>query len=83
LIEDGLWKNFQSSKRLAKVLLRIFRNLLTRFLKICRPGYHPDQIADPKWAVHWAKLYLRDPEQAAQLDTNRFDSDTPIPMTSV
>ncbi len=82
LIEDGLWKNFQSRKKLAKVLVRIFGNLLPRFLKICRPGYHPAQIADPKWALHWADLYKQNPNHATQLDTHQFNSDLPIPLPS-
>jgi hypothetical protein len=80
LKEDGLWRNFRSRYRLARILLRIFSNLIPRWLKICRPGYHPDQIKDPQWGLDWAELYRRDPLQASQLDTGRFEE--PVPVSS-
>jgi len=81
LKEDGLWSNYKSRKKLAKDLIRIFANLTPRFLRICKPGYHPSQIADPEWALDWARLYKNDPKQAANLDTKRMGEISPIPLT--
>lgn len=80
LKEDGLWKNYESRKKLAKVLIRIFTNLTPRFLKICKPNYHPDQIKDPAWAISWAQLYKNNPDHAAKLDTGRMGDVSPIPL---
>lgn len=73
LKEDGLWGNLASRWRLAKQLTRIFRNLIPKMLRICRPGYHPSKIPDPQWAESWTKLYDRSREAVAQLDTGRLD----------
>lgn len=80
LKEDGLWHNYQSRKKLLAVLLRIFGKLIPRFLKICKPNYHPSQIADPSWALDWAELYKQNPDHAANLDTARLDELSPVPL---
>ncbi|MBL4681734.1 MAG: metal-dependent hydrolase [Pseudomonadales bacterium] len=82
LKEDGLWENYQSRKKLLKVLFRIFANLTPRFLKICKPNYHPSQIADPTWALDWAELYRLNPDHAAKLDTGRLDDASPQPLSN-
>jgi len=79
---DGLWNNFASRMQLAKLLLRIFGNMLPGFLRICMPGYHPANVKDPAWAGDWAQVFERDANHTAQLDTNRFDSPGPLPLAS-
>ncbi|MFP6806395.1 MAG: metal-dependent hydrolase [Pseudomonadales bacterium] len=80
LKEDGLWSSFASRLKLMKLLVRIFSKLLPGVLRICMPGYRPASVKDPEWASDWAEIFEHDPDQVAQLDTNRFDSNIPIPL---
>lgn len=77
LREDGLWRNLKSRWRLARLLGRIFRNILPGWFRIWRPSYHPSQIPDPSWGLAWAALYAEDSGQAAALDTGNLSSDLP------
>jgi len=82
LREDGLWNNLKSRKRHTRVLLRIFRQLIPKWLRIWKPGYHPSQVGDLQWALDWAEIYQRDPQQSSQLDTTRFNESQPVPLTT-
>jgi len=82
LREDGLWNNFKSRKRHTRVLLRIFRQLIPKWLRIWKPGYHPSQVRDSQWASDWAAIYTRDPLQSAQLDTTRFNEAHPVALST-
>lgn len=78
LKEDGLWRRGASRWALAKVLFRILRNIIPKWLRILKPGYHPRQIADPAWALAWAALFRENPAGAARLDTAQLASATPV-----
>jgi len=80
LQQDGLWQNLKSRWRLAGLLLRIFKKLIPRLLPVFRPGYHPEQISDPQWALDWAVMFNADPELTSKLDTCRFDEDSPASL---
>ncbi len=82
LKEDGLWTNLRSRLALARLVLRIFGNLVPRMIRILHPGYHPRQIADPAWMKAWAMLYDADAAGAAQLDTGRLDAPVPMPLAA-
>lgn len=78
LKEDGLWNNVRSRWALARVLLRVFRNIGPRWLRILKPGYHPSQVADPRWGKDWAALFDTNPDGAAQLDTTQLSGPAPV-----
>lgn len=82
LREDGLWQSAASRWALATVLFRVMRNLIPKWLRILKPGYHPSQVADPAWALAWAALYRENPAGAARLDTSQLARDVPIPTHS-
>lgn len=82
LKQDGLWRNWKSRWRLARLLLRIFKNLTPRLLAVFRPGYHPEQISDPQWVLDWIEMFKVDAQQTAQLDTNRFSEPSPAALIS-
>jgi predicted metal-dependent hydrolase len=81
LREDGLWRNLRSRVALALLLVRIFRQLIPKMLRILVPGYNPRQIKDPRWARDWAQLYEAD-RSSLRLDTARLDSPQPVPLLS-
>jgi predicted metal-dependent hydrolase len=82
LREDGLWNNLRSRKRHMRGLLRIFRQITPKWLRIWKPGYHPSQIEDAQWGLDWAAIYTRDPQQSSKLDTTRFKESQPIPLST-
>lgn len=82
LKEDGLWRDWRSRLRLARLLLRIFRILTPKMLRILSPFYHPSRVSDPAWALDWAALHAADEEGAAQLDTRRLSLASPVPLSS-
>lgn len=81
LREDGLWHNWRSRWRLARLLGRIFRKLTPRFLRILSPAYHPRKVADPAWVQAWWQLYEDAPAQRGRdlgaLDTRRLAEPVP------
>jgi predicted metal-dependent hydrolase len=79
LKEDGLWTNWRSRWTLLKLIGRLLGNILPRWLRIWRPGYHPKHISDPPWGLHWAAAFEHHPEAMAQLDTTKLDADSPLP----
>jgi uncharacterized protein len=78
LREDKLWQAGASRWALAKVLIRIFRSLIPKLLRILKPGYHPSQITDPTWGQEWAQLFGNSPEGAANLDTTQLHQNSPV-----
>ncbi len=72
LKEDGLWRSVRSRLALARLLARIFACLTPKLLRILVPGYSPRQVADPPWALAWARLFATAPQAAARLDTTRL-----------
>jgi len=78
LREDGLWATFSSRWRLLKLLGRLIGNILPKWLRIIRPGYHPCQIADPAWGQAWAEAFEKDEGDMARLDTSRLSFDLPL-----
>lgn len=81
LEEDGLWRNWRSRWALAKLLVRIFSQLIPKVLRILTPGYNPRQVSDPSWARAWAALYARD-RSSLRLDTRRLDAPEPVSLMS-
>jgi predicted metal-dependent hydrolase len=82
LVEDGLW--YRPSSRLAvyAVLLRIFRRLLPRLLRVLRPGYDPREVPDPEWATRWRQLHDGGEAGLGQLDTRQIDALSPKVMAA-
>ncbi|MFT7220267.1 MAG: putative metal-dependent hydrolase [Candidatus Azotimanducaceae bacterium] len=78
LKEDDRWSSMSSRWKLAKLLVRILRNIAPKWLRILRPGYHPSQVSDPTWGLAWSDLFSTREEGAAQLDTSRLDADLPV-----
>jgi predicted metal-dependent hydrolase len=78
---DGLWRNWRSRIALAKLLVRIFRQLIPKVLRILTPGYNPRQVSDPSWALAWAAMFERD-RSPLRLDTRRLDAPEPIALQS-
>tara|TARA_R110000824_G_scaffold118960_15_gene272368 strand:- start:63123 stop:63977 length:855 start_codon:yes stop_codon:yes gene_type:complete len=77
---DGLWSNWRSRLALARILLRIFRKLTPRLLRVLLPGYRPAKIADPAWLQHWAALHIADKAAPARIDTDRLDESRPVSL---
>jgi predicted metal-dependent hydrolase len=82
LKEDGLWQDRASRWQLAKLLLRIFRKLIPRWLRIFSPWYHPSKIRDPDWGKAWSLLYDDNPQSSAALDTKRFSDAVPVTIAT-
>lgn len=82
LKEDGLWANRTSRWQMVKLLLRIFKQLTPKWLRIWRPGYHPSQIKDPQWGRDWAALFAHNPVGTANLDTLQLSASSPMPDLS-
>ena len=61
-----------------RVLLRIFRHLVPRLLRILRPGYDPREVPDPAWATQWRSRFGNGETGLGQLDTRRLDTPTPM-----
>ncbi len=80
LKEDGLWGNVRLRLALARLLARIFANLTPKLLRILVPGYNPRQVADPPWALAWARLFASTPQAAARLDTARLAETQPATL---
>lgn len=80
LKEDGLWGSLRSRFALAKLLARIFACLTPKLLRILVPGYNPRQVADPPWALAWARLFASAPQAAARLDTTRLTEFEPATL---
>ena len=80
LKEDGLWRNVRSRLALARLLARIFARLTPKLLRILVPGYSPRQVADPPWALAWARLFAAAPQAAARLDTTRLSDLEPATL---
>lgn len=81
LREDGLWRDLRSRLALARLLLRIFRKLRPKLLRILLPGYNPRQVVDPAWALAWAQLFADAPGAAARLDTTRLAHRRPLALS--
>lgn len=81
LKEDGLWSVARSRLALARLLARIFARLTPKLLRILVPGYSPRQVADPVWALAWARLFNAAPHLAARLDTTRLAEPIPAAQT--
>lgn len=80
LKEDGLWHNLHSRLALARLLARIFKRLTPKLLRILVPGYNPRQVADPPWALAWARLFGSTPQAATRLDTARLADPEPATL---
>jgi uncharacterized protein len=78
LKEDGLWRDWRSRLALARLLVRIFAKLTPKLARILVPGYSPRQVADPAWALAWARLFAKDGDAAGRLDTMRLDAPEPV-----
>ncbi len=81
LKEDGLWHNLRSRLALARLLARIFARLTPKLLRILVPGYSPRQVADPPWALAWARLFSAAPQAATRLDTTRLADPEPTTLS--
>lgn len=80
LREDGLWWDLKSRWRMARLLGRIMKNVLPKWLRIWRPRYHPRQVPDPQWGLAWADLFDNAPRDAANLDTTRLGEPLPVAL---
>ncbi len=79
LKRQGLWRNWDSRVKLAGLLAHIFARLIPKMLRILHPRYHPMKVADPDWALAWARLHAADSVGSSRLDTGRLGTATPIP----
>jgi predicted metal-dependent hydrolase len=79
LIEDGLWSDWRSRLTLYRLLLRIFRRLTPRLLRILRPGYDPRSVPDPAWAVSWCARFRSGAMDLGDLDMMRIAEPVPQP----
>jgi predicted metal-dependent hydrolase len=82
LKEDGLWRDLRSRMALARLLARIFAKLVPRMLRILNPRYHPARVADPAWALAWARLFQADAAGAARLDTGKLSAPEPVALSA-
>jgi hypothetical protein len=82
LVEDGLWYRPASRLAVYGVLLRIFRRLLPRLLRVLRPGYDPREVPDPEWASRWRQLHDGGEAGLGQLDTGQIDALSPKVMAA-
>lgn len=82
LIEDGRWYTLASRLALYGVLLRVFRRLLPRMLRILGPRYDPRQVPDPAWALAWRRQHDAGNGQLGALDTSRLTAAYPEPATA-
>jgi predicted metal-dependent hydrolase len=80
LREDRLWHDLRSRLRLVGLLLRIFRKLTPKLLRILVPGYTPRRVPDPDWARAWAELFSTDQNGAGRLDTDQLRRPAPVPL---
>ncbi|MFZ4690310.1 MAG: metal-dependent hydrolase [Polymorphobacter sp.] len=78
MIEDGLWANWRERLALYRLLLRMFRRLTPRLLRILVPGYDPRRVADPAWAVAWWQQYHDGARNLAELDMARIGEAAPV-----
>ena len=79
LREDGLWRRLRSRVALLLIIGRIFRKLTPKLLRILVPGYNPQRVRDPAWAMEWARLFEAD-RASLRLDTTRLDAASPVPL---
>lgn len=80
LIEDGRWYTLSSRLALYSVLLRVFRRLTPRMLRIFGPSYDPRQVPDPDWMKSWRSQHQAGSERLGTLDTTKLASATPEPL---
>ena len=78
LIDDGLWYRLRSRMAVYRVLLRIFRRLVPRLLRILRPGYNPREVADPEWVTRWRAQAAEGQSGLDRLDTTRLYFPAPV-----
>lgn len=78
LAEDGLWNDWRSRLAMYRLLLRMFRRITPRFLRILKPSYDPRQVADPAWAVAWWRQFGDGEQGMAQLDMARIAEAEPV-----
>jgi predicted metal-dependent hydrolase len=79
LKEDGLWQDRRSRWTLLKLLGRLMGSIAPRWLRILRPGYHPRQVKDPVWGLHWAQAFESNPDTVAHLNTADLKTAIPAP----
>lgn len=82
LKRQGLWRNWRSRLRLARLLLHIFGSLIPKFLRILNPRYHPNRVPDPAWGLAWSRLHAADAGGAARLDTDRLGEREPLAVAA-
>ncbi|MFK8042691.1 metal-dependent hydrolase [Congregibacter sp.] len=81
LKEDGLWQSSASRWKLLKVLGRVMKSIIPKWLRILRPGYHPKSVKDPAWGVEWASVFDGGESDLASLDTRRLHEAAPVGST--
>jgi predicted metal-dependent hydrolase len=81
LEDDGLWRNWRSRLTVWRVVLRISRKLIPRFLRMLSPLYHPSRIADPDWMRAWRSQYDVENPATTRIDTTRLREATPALQT--
>jgi hypothetical protein len=78
LIEDGRWYRPRSRLAVYRVLLRIFRRLVPKLLRILRPGYDPREVTDPEWVTRWREQDAAGQSGLDRLDTTRLSFPAPV-----
>jgi len=79
LIEDGLWFTLRSRLALYRVLIRIFRRLTPRLLRILKPSYDPREVPDPAWVKEWWRQHAEGNDNLGALHTMRMAAPAPVP----
>lgn len=78
LIEDGRWYKLASRLALYAILLRVFRRLAPRMLRILKPSYDPREVPDPPWVKEWWRMHHGGNQALGDLDTTQLASPRPI-----
>ena len=78
LIEDGLWSRWRSRLALYRMLVRIFARLTPRLMRILKPSYDPQEVADPAWADAWRRQHGNGDDRLGDLDMSRLGDAVPV-----
>lgn len=74
LQQDGVWNTVKGRLGIWIMVGRFFKNAGGAMLRALRPGYHPNQIADPPWVDQWRLAYAAmHSDKLPLLDTSQRD----------
>jgi predicted metal-dependent hydrolase len=79
LEEDGRWRQWRSRLTVWRLVLRISRKLIPKFVRMLSPFYHPSRVEDPEWMRAWRCQYDPNDPTTTRVDTARLSNPTPVP----